>query len=128
MDVSKIMVNDPSGAELVVFARQTAKTLVGNNLTRSQIRGIFTEVRKIDAMWEGPRQNDAMRRLNMLKPKLDYQTSRSESVRVLRDVLSATIDEVNKAADEKDRSVRFHRFMELFEAILAYHRAEGGKN
>ena len=128
MDVSKIMVNDPSGAELVTFARQTAKTLVGNNLTRSQIRGIFTEVRKIDAMWEGPRQEDAMRRLNMLKPKLDYQTSRSESVRVLRDVLSASIDEVNKAADVKDRSARFHRFMELFEAILAYHRAEGGKN
>ncbi len=128
MDVSKIMVNDPSGAELVAFARQTAKTLVGNNLTRSQIRGIFTEVRKIDAMWEGPRQGDAMRRLNMLKPKLDYQTSRSESVRVLRDVLSAAIDEVNKAADEKDRSASFHRFMELFEAILAYHRAEGGKN
>ena len=128
MDVSKIMVNDPSGAELVTFARQTAKTLVGNNLTRSQIRGIFTEVRKIDALWEGPRQDDAMRRLNMLKPKLDYQTSRSESVRVLRDVLSASIDEVNKAADVKDRSARFHRFMELFEAILAYHRAEGGKN
>lgn len=127
MDISKIMVNDTSGAELVLFARQTAQTLVKNNLTRSQIRGIFTEVRKIDTMWEGPRQGDAMRRLNMLKPKLDYQTSRSESVKVLRDVLSAAIDEVNKA-DENDRSNRFHRFMELFEAILAYHRAEGGKN
>lgn len=128
MDMSKIMLNDPSGAELVKFARETAGTLVRNNLTRSQIRGIFTEVRKIDTMWEGPRQGDAMRRLNMLKPKLDYQTSRSESVKVLRDVLSAAIDEVNKAADETDRSIRFHRFMELFEAILAYHRAEGGKN
>ena len=128
MDVSKIMVNDESGAELVEFARQTAQTLVKNNLTRSQIRGIFTEVRKIDTMWEGPRQGEALRRLNMLKPKLDYQTSRSDSVRVLRDVLSSAIDEVNKAGNEKDRSVRFHRFMELFEAILAYHRAEGGRN
>ena len=128
MDVSKVMINDPSGAELVAFARLTAQTLVKNNLTRSQIRGIFTEVRKIDSMWEGPRQGDALRRLNMLKPKLDYQTSRSESVKVLRDVLSAAIDEVNKAADDKDRSARFHRFMELFEAILAYHRAEGGRN
>jgi len=128
MDVSKIMVNDASGEELVTFARQTAQTLVKNSLTRSQIRGIFTEVRKIDAMWEGPRNADALRRLNMLKPKLDYQTARSESVKVLRDVLSAAIDEVNKAADEKDRSARFHRFMELFEAILAYHRAEGGRN
>ena len=128
MDISKIMVNDASGAELVNFARQTAKTLVGNNLTRSQIRGIFTEVRKIDTLWEGPRQGDALRRLNMLKPKLDYQTARSESVRVLRDVLTSAIDEVNKASNDKERSVRFHRFMELFEAILAYHRSEGGKN
>lgn len=128
MDVSKVMVNDASGAELVAFARQTAQTLVKNNLTRSQIRGIFTEVRKIDSMWEGPRQGDAMRRLNMLKPKLDYQTARSESVKTLRDVLTAAIDEVNNAPDEKERSVRFHRFMELFEAILAYHRAEGGRN
>lgn len=128
MDISKVMVNDASGAELVTFARQTAITLVKNNLTRSQIRGIFTEVRKIDTMWEGPRQGDAMRRLNMLKPKLDYQTARSESVKVLRDVLTTAIDEVNKATEEKERSTRFHRFMELFEAILAYHRAEGGRN
>lgn len=127
MDVSQIMTGDPSGEELVKLARQTAKTLVGNNLTRSQIRGIFTEVRKIDSMWEGPRQAEALRRLNMLKPKLDYQTARSESVRVLRDVLTAAIDEVNKGSEEK-RSERFHRFMDLFEAILAYHRSEGGRN
>jgi CRISPR-associated protein Csm2 len=127
-DISTIMTQDPTGAEMVTFARQTAKTLVGNNLTRSQIRGIFTEVRKIDTLWEGPRQADAMRRLNMLKPKLDYQTARSESVRVLRDVLGSAIDVVSSSTDLTERSIRFHRFMELFEAILAYHRAEGGRN
>ena len=128
MDISNVMVKDKSGAELVKFARETAVTLVKNNLTRSQIRGIFTEVRKIDSMWGGPRQGDAMRRLNMLKPKLDYQTARSESVKLLRDVLTAAIDQVEGAASEEDRNARFHRFMELFEAILAYHRAEGGRN
>lgn len=127
MDMSKIMLNDPSGAELVKFSRETAQILVRNNLTRAQIRGIFTEVRKIDTMWEG-RQGDALRRLNMLKPKLDYQTARSESVRELRNVLIAAIDEVNKATDEKERGILFHRFMDLFEAILAYHRAEGGRS
>jgi CRISPR-associated protein Csm2 len=128
-DISTIMTNDPTGAEMVTFARQTAKTLVGNKLTRSQIRGIFSEVRKIDTMWEGdtPRQTEAMRRLNLLKPKLDYQAARHEEVKVLRDVLIAAIDEVNKAPDTGERSTRFHRFMDLFEAILAYHRAEGGR-
>lgn len=127
-NIPTIITGDPTGVELVNFARQTAQTLVRNNLTRAQIRGIFTEVRKIETLWEGPKQADAIRRLNMLKPKLDYQTARSESVKVLRDVLSAAIDEVNQASDNTERDNRFHRFMDLFEAILAYHRAEGGKN
>ncbi len=128
-DIVAVMTNDPTGEEMVTFARQTAKTLVGNNLTRAQIRGIFTEVRKIETMWEDPKKKEtAMRRLNMLKPKLDYQTARSETVKVLRDVLSAAIDEVNKASNGAERDNRFHRFMDLFEAILAYHRAEGGRN
>jgi len=121
------MTTDIKGDELVTFAQQTASTLVGNNLTRSQIRGIFTEVRKIEAMWDG-HSMEAMRRLNMLKPKLDYQTARSSSVKVLRDVLIQAIDEVNKAKDDDDRSRRFRVFMDLFEAILAYHRSLGGRN
>jgi CRISPR-associated protein Csm2 len=128
MDIVNIFKDDPSGSELVTFARQTAKTLVGNNLTRAQIRNIFTEVRKIETMWEGPKQAEALRRLNMLKPKLDYQTARSESVKLLRDVLSVAIDQVNQAADSDERNRRFQRFMDLFEAILAYHRSEGGRN
>jgi len=69
-----------------------------------------------------------MRRLNMLKPKLDYQTARSPEVARLRDVLSAAIDEVNRAGDAEERDKRFRRFMDLFEAILAYHRSLGGRN
>jgi CRISPR-associated protein Csm2 len=126
-DISIVMTADPTGAELVTFARSTAEQLVKNQLTRAQIRNIFTEVRKIEALW----QNDpgtAMRRLNMLRPKLAYAAARSESVTHLRDVLSKAIEEVNAAPDEKERNRRFRRFMELFEAILAYHRTLGGRN
>jgi CRISPR-associated protein Csm2 len=121
------MTTDTSGAELVTFAQQTAKQLVTANLTRSQIRGIFTEVRKIEAMWDSNRPQ-AFRRLNMLRPKLDYQTARSPSVQNLKDVLTQAIIEVNNSPDEKVRDQRFHIFMDLFEAILAYHRAQGGRN
>lgn len=77
--LTEIMTNDPSGDKLVGFAQQKAEILVRNGLTRSQIRNIFTEVRKVEAMWtaEGKR-SDALRRLNMLKPKLDYQVARSQ--------------------------------------------------
>jgi CRISPR-associated protein Csm2 len=126
MTISSIMNADTSGEEMVTFARQTALSLVKNGLTRAKIRTIFTEVRKIESLWDN-RPADALRRLNMLKPKLDYQTARSESVKLLKDTLSQAIDEVNKAPAGEKRDQAFRRFMDLFEAILAYHRSEGGQ-
>lgn len=128
MSVHTIMTADESGKELVEFAGQVADALVKNNLTRSQIRNIFTEVRQIEAMWKtAKRKPEALRRLTMLKPKLAYQTARTQSVERLKQVLGEAIDEVVKSTDE-NRDAVFRRFMDLFEAILAYHRALGGKN
>jgi CRISPR-associated protein Csm2 len=125
MSIQTIMTADESGAELVNFARATAQRLVKDRLTRSQIRNIFTEVRQIEAMW--PSQ-DAMRRLNMLKPKLSYSTARSSQVQQLETVLVEAISLVDQAPNDEERNKRFQRFMDLFEAILAYHRAEGGRS
>ena len=125
MSVHTIMTADESGAELVDFARATAQRLVRDRLTRSQIRNIFTEVRQIEAMW--PSQ-EAMRRLNMLKPKLSYQKARTRQVEYLETVLVESINSVDQAETDDERNQRFQRFVDLFEAILAYHRAEGGRN
>lgn len=127
MTVKKIMAKGENGNELVTFAEQTAKTLVGNNLTRAQIRNIFTEVRKIEALWNA-RPKDALWRLNMLKPKLDYQAVRTKPVELLRDVLTNAINQVNEADSDDERNRRFRVLVDLFEAILAYHRAKGGRN
>jgi CRISPR-associated protein Csm2 len=124
--IQTIMTQDQTGQELVQFAERTAERLVKDGLTRSQIRNIFTEVRKVEALWEiNPEK--ATRRLTMLKPKLDYQTSRQRHVKGLQSVLTEAIDLVNQAEGE-ERNKRFQRFMELFEAILAYHRSKGGRN
>jgi CRISPR-associated protein Csm2 len=125
--VTAVMTADPDGVELVVLAKDTAQQLVNSRLTRSQIRNIFTEVRKIEAQWESKPQ-EAVRRLNMLKPKLDYTVDRSRPVAGLRDVMSEAIDMVNQVPAGEERDQRFVRFMDLFEAILAYHRALGGRN
>ncbi len=135
-EIQTIITADPSGEKLVDFAARTAEQLVKNQLTRGQIRNIFTEVRKIEALWEAesvkePTQRDytkALRRLNMLKPKMDYQTARIPQVQRLKEVLSEAIDEVAKGTSPEDQTERFKRFMNLFEAILAYHRAKGGRN
>ena len=134
--IQTIMTNDPTGQQLIEFASQTAQQLVRDQLTRGQVRNIFTEVRKIEALWEAesvkkPEEQNytkALRRLVMLKPKMDYQTARIPQVQRLKDVLSQAIDEVLKGQSPAEQTERFKRFMNLFEAILAYHRALGGRN
>ena len=91
-------------------------------MTKSQIRNIFGTVRQIQMNWTGEVQKAASyRRLLMLKPKIKYQAARTREVKPLADVLDKAIDYVG------DDRVRFGRFVDFFEAILAYHTAFGGK-
>jgi len=62
----------------------------------------------------------------LLKPKLAYAAARAardneRGAQELKDVLTWAIDEVG--ADE----TKFARFVDFFEAILAYHQAAGGR-
>lgn len=124
-DIKTIMTQDPTGKELVEFARITAQQLVTDRLTTGQIRNIFGEVRKIEILWRTD-PIKALRRLNLLKAKMSYQTARAQPVKGLEKVLSDAITEVNNARDE-ERNDRFERFMQLFEAILAFHKSFGGR-
>jgi CRISPR-associated protein Csm2 len=122
-EVISIMNADESGSLMVKFADDKGKEL-SRDLKRAQIRSIFAEARKVQAQWDGSAA--AMRKLNMLKPKLFYQAKRNPSVKPLSKILAEAIDQVAGAADEAKRSEKFERFMDLFEAILAYHRYHGG--
>lgn len=131
-EIQTIMTADESGERLVNFARNLAEPLA-KTLKTTQIRKIFTEVRKIEALWfDEERKGDAVRRLNMLKPKMAYQAKRQEKDKVsplkpLTDVLTEAINLVAAVNDPNQMDIRFKRFVELFEAILAYHKAFGAK-
>jgi CRISPR type III-A-associated protein Csm2 len=64
--------------------------------------------------------------LIMLKPKLSYTAAKAGDLgtKILRTVLVAAIEEVMKREDKK---IGFRNFVNLFESILAYHRAAGGR-
>ena len=68
------------------------------------------------------------RELILLKPKLAYARKRSdgrkkeELFKQLEDALTTAIDAVDVKQPET-----FKRFCNFFEAILAYHKAHGGK-
>jgi CRISPR-associated protein Csm2 len=91
-------------------------------VTTSQIRNIFGTVKSLEA--KGMVSPEVISKLVLLKPKLAYAAGRHEKVqgmKVLQRVLSDAIDLVSEKND------RFGMFCGFFEAILAYHKAHGGK-
>lgn len=116
---------------LIQKAEIVGRALNQQKLTTSQIRNFFTEVRSIQNRWD-LNQEAEYRQVVLLKPKLAYAAQRArevgkktEAVKTLADVLTLCIDQIPQAApDKKDR---FNRFVDFFEAILAYHKQDGGK-
>jgi len=125
-DISKIIA-DGDAEVLVAQSKAFGKATRVAGLTKSQIRGIFGTVRQIDAAWDktDPRQN--LRKVLLLKPRLAYQAAREHKVKPLTKVLTDAIEVVAKGQDAVEQKQRFGYFVNLFEAILAYHTAAGGR-
>jgi CRISPR-associated protein Csm2 len=104
------------------FGSQLGKTLADKGLKTSQIRAVFGQVRRIEMAWQPDEKGDNYRRqVILLKSKLAYQSARIKEVGMLKDILAETIDLI-------DNREHFQRFVDFFEAILAYHKASGGKD
>ena len=104
------------GGEILVKEAEQQGQQLARNLTTSQIRNIYGSVKKMQMKGELDTH-----KLLMLKPKLAYAAKRhGGGVDTLKDVLTQAIDLVGN--DTK----KFNRFVDFFEAILAYHRAYGG--
>jgi CRISPR-associated protein Csm2 len=135
----RTIITDPDGAQtLVKWADQLGRSLKSQDLKTSQIRALFGEVRQIQAEWsiEG-RRGHARRRLVLLKPKMAYRARRErgraveELVKVLDPALDLVVEAPPRAEDESpgtgnNQDDNFQRFVDFFEAILAYHKAYGG--
>jgi CRISPR-associated protein Csm2 len=114
--------NDPQG--LVNLAESIAKNELWGpkeKFSISQIRNICGTVKKLEM--KACREN-VIPELILLKPRLAYIAGKHKNItgmKFLKDLLSQAIDMV---AEKEERFVYFCKF---FEAILAYHKAEGGK-
>jgi len=127
--VTQIMGGD---AKLLVNeAERFGKELAADRLSKSQIRSAFGTVRQIQGSWvKDPDPATAQKQLRqvlLLKPRLAYQAKRDEKVRPLAEVLTDAIDVVADGGTAVQQTERFGYFVDLFEAILAYHTAFGGK-
>jgi CRISPR-associated protein Csm2 len=102
----------------VEFAEEVGKFLAGNRLTTSQIRNVFGELKRIQMKgFESEKTS-----FYLLKPKMAYAAKRNENVGI-----NAFKDIFNEGHKHVANKQTFENFVSLIEAILAYHKAFGGK-
>lgn len=108
---------EKGGKLLVKAADGLAPGFKDRGLTTSQIRNVFGLVKRMEI-----NGFDAQEFI-LLKPKLAYAAARAntDGTHAFAEVLTRAIEAVDE--DEK----KFARFVDFFEAILAYHKAAGGK-
>lgn len=119
--------------EAIQYAEAFGRSLKEQKLTTSQIRNVFGEVKRIEMELRRPPAAGSAgfdeQRLLMLRPRLAYATERKGTggSRAFQKVLQPALDAVLRGSTPEERRGRLQRFAHFFEAILAYHRAEGGQ-
>lgn len=103
---------------------------IAHKVATSQIRNIYGTVRQIEMNWRGDPEG-SYRQAVLLRPKISYATARAprdrdQGMKDLESVLVPALGAVTEAKDAPQRHEYFVRFVEFFEAILAYHKKHGG--
>lgn len=111
---------------LVTWAEDIGKA-IARQVTSSQIRNIFGAARQIQLRWPTDPQS-AYRDAVLLRPKLSYfaKRERGRGMEELKRVLAPALEVMSQGKDLDEQQKRFNRFVDFFEAILAYHKAYGG--
>ena len=122
--VKELIANDKPD-QLVLQAEQIGQRLA-RQVTTNQIRNIFGTVRQIEMNWRA-KPEDSYRQAVLLKPKIGYAAARErgQGMKDLEAVLVPGLDAMMEGKIEQ-RQERFMRFVQFFEAILAYHKKYGG--
>ena len=106
--------------KLVEYAEKAGEFMATNGLTNSKIRSIYGEIKRIQ-MGEFEKEKSSF---YLLKPKVAYALGRddkNEGLKLFKMVFDKASGFVN---DQKS----YHNFSNFIEAILAYHKAYGGKD
>ncbi len=102
------------------FAEKMGKYMAINGLTNSKIRSIYGEMKRIQ-MGDFEKEKASF---YLLRPKVAYALGRDDKNRGLQ-LFKLLFDECSKDVVDKKT---FLNFCNVFEAVLAYHKAHGGKD
>ncbi|MGY4707272.1 type III-A CRISPR-associated protein Csm2 [Candidatus Bipolaricaulota sp. J31] len=125
----RIICEPLSGDTLVKVADNLGERL-SRTLKASQIRAIFDEAHRIGSLFRTGKVKEAVHRAYLLEPKMAYRAKRvgggaEDLVRVLKEALKIVLE---RKTDAEEVQRRYSRFLEFFEAIVAYHKAHGGRD
>jgi len=104
--------------DAVKFSENFGKFLQKNELSTSQIRNIYGELKRIQMKgFEGEKTS-----FLLLLPKMAYAAKRNENSGLT--AFKKVFDNIHKTVANE---LHYKNMMDLMEAILAYHKAFGGK-
>ncbi|MCU0445282.1 MAG: type III-A CRISPR-associated protein Csm2 [Microscillaceae bacterium] len=128
-------ISEKINMDCIDFTEKFGGYLAKNGLTTSQIRNVYGEVKRIELSSEiNKKENkfengfDKETSFLLLKPKIAYAAKRKGGQAM--DEFKKVMNEAHKATQKEGSTDAnsFKRFCEFFEAILAYHKAEGGRD
>lgn len=117
-EIKSYITEEGTAKQMVQYAERLGNEL--KNISTSQIRNAYGNMKKLEMSGWG---NRTQRELLLLKPRLAYASGRNprdEGLKKLKEVMDSAIDAVTDGTS-------FQRFCQFFEAIVAYHKAAGGK-
>lgn len=116
---------DKEGKKLLDKYGKPVKINVGDKLTTSQLRKFFGEVKRQQTI--GYNESSFV----MLCPKLAYAVGRAKKSMKngvkyckIEDFYTIMEDAIKKVDNSSDKKKAFKNFISIFEAIVAYHKAE----
>lgn len=113
--IKQTWISDKVDSEMIIFSDKAGRYVADNGLTSSKIRSIYGEIKRIQM----GKYEDEVASFMLLRPKVAYAVGRDKSNKGL-ELFKLIFDEASKmVSDQKS----FNNFCNLFEAILAYHKA-----
>jgi len=113
-------ITNEADTKLVDFAEKMGVYMAKYGLTNSKIRNIYGEIKRIQ-MGEYEKEKASF---YLLRPKVAYALGRDDKNKGLQ-LFKIIFDACSKDVSNQKT---YQNFCNLLEAILAYHRANGGKD
>lgn len=120
MNYDSRWITDAATAEMIDYTRNAGKYMANKNLTKSKIRSIYGEIKRIQM--RGYEQEKSS--FFLLKPKVAYALGRDDKNQGLK-LFKLIFD---RCSGDVTNQKSYENFCGFMEAILAYHKFYGGKD